>query len=198
MRVALLDYGAGNLHSLGKAIERCGAESVVTSDWSEALSQDGLILPGVGAFGAAVAALPEDSALVRERLADGYPCLGICLGMQLLCESSEEGAGTGIGHFRGRVRRLRTDRVPHMGWNTASHCPDPLFAGLSEPVVYFANSYVCEIDEDDIVCSWTDYGDGPRPSAARKGRTWGVQFHPEKSSEQGLTMIRNFLTEASE
>lgn len=195
MKIALFDYGAGNLHSLAKAIERCGAEPVMTTDWGVALVEDGLVLPGVGAFGAAVKALPDDVSPIRERLEAGYPCLGICLGMQLLCETSEEGAGRGIGHFRGRVRKLRTARVPHMGWNTASHCPDPIFAGLTEPVVYFANSYVCEIDDDDQVCSWTDYGDGPRPSAVRKGRTWGVQFHPEKSSEQGISMIRNFLGE---
>ena len=193
MNVALLDYGAGNLHSLAKAIDHCGARPVITSEWPEALGQDALVLPGVGAFGAAVAALPRDPAVVRGRLLEGYPCLGICLGMQLLCETSEEGAGRGIGLFHGQVHRLDAARVPHMGWNTVVHQGDPLFRGTTEPVVYFANSYVCSVDDDDAVIGWTDYGDGPRPSAIRRGKTWGVQFHPEKSSTHGLAMIRNFL-----
>ena len=113
--------------------------------------------------------------------------------MQLLCDSSDEGDGSGIGLFRGQVRRLDVETVPHMGWNCVSVGSDPLFNGLEEPVVYFANSYVCEIRDDDAVTGWTDYGDGPRPSAVRKERTWGTQFHPEKSSAQGLRMIKNFL-----
>src|SRR5690606_34242853 len=106
MRVALLDYGAGNLHSLAKGIERGGATVTVTSDWDEALAADALVLPGVGAFSAAVAALPDDPERVRDALARGLPCLGVCLGMQLLFDGSDEGEGAGIGLIPGRVRRL--------------------------------------------------------------------------------------------
>ncbi|SVD28560.1 uncharacterized protein METZ01_LOCUS381414, partial [marine metagenome] len=106
MKLALLDYGAGNLHSLGKALEGAGAEVIVTADWSEALSLSALVLPGVGAFGAAAAALPQDRAPVREALQGGFPCLGICLGMQLFFETSEESEGDGISLVPGRVKLL--------------------------------------------------------------------------------------------
>ena len=130
MRVALLDYGAGNLHSLGKALERGGATVSVTSDWDRALAADALVLPGVGAFSSAVAALPEDRARVRDALERGLPCLGICLGMQLFFGGSDEGEGEGIGLIPGRVRQLDAPVVPHMGWNDVEEVGDPLFAGL--------------------------------------------------------------------
>ncbi len=197
MRVALLDYGAGNLHSLGKALERGGAEVAVTADWDEALAAEALVLPGVGAFDAAVEALPPDPARVREALEAGLPCLGICLGMQLLFESSEEGEGTGIGLIPGRVSRLRARVVPQMGWNDVETAPDPLFAGTPELVAYYANSYVCEPEDEASVIGWSEY-DGHRFAAAvRAGATWGVQFHPEKSSRPGLRVVANFLEQAA-
>ena len=197
MRVALLDYGAGNLHSLGKALERGGAAVRVTPDWDEALASDALVLPGVGAFDAAVEALPDDPSRVREALRAGLPCLGICLGMQLLFDSSEEGEGTGIGIVPGRVRRLRARVVPQMGWNDVETAEDPLFAGEARDLVaYFAHSYVCEPEDAGAVVGWSDY-DGHRFAAAvRSGATWGVQFHPEKSSTAGLRLVANFLEAA--
>ena len=144
MRLALFDYGAGNMHSLAKALEVAGARVEPTGDWDIALARDALVLPGVGAFGSAAAALPEDRVRVRTALAEGLPCLGICLGMQLLFADSEESEGSGIGLVPGRVRRLEADVVPHMGWNDVEAAADPLFEGVPALVAYFANSYVCE------------------------------------------------------
>jgi imidazole glycerol-phosphate synthase subunit HisH len=207
MKIALFDYGAGNLHSLGKALEAGGARVTVTSRWSEALALDALVLPGVGAFGAAVKSLGTERARVREALEGGLPCLGICLGMQLFFHDSAEGEGEGIGFLSGTVRRLRTHIVPQMGWNDVSAglttsyerkagSPDPLFAGLEELVAYFANSYVCQPTEPGTVIATSTYQGDLFPAAVHKVNTWGVQFHPEKSSGPGLRLISNFLREA--
>lgn len=196
MIVALIDYGVGNLHSLAKAIEAGGAEARIESDPARALQADAIVLPGVGAFGAAAARLAPALSDLRAALADGKPCLGICLGMQLLFEESEEGGGAGIGALRGKVTRLRGRRVPHMGWNMVENGPDPIFAGLDSMVAYYANSYIAEPDPDDVI-AWTDYQDVRFAAAVRHGRTWGVQFHPEKSDRPGLQLIRNFLREAA-
>ena len=196
--VALFDYGAGNLHSLGKAIEGAGAAVTVTSDWSVALGQDALVLPGVGAFGPAASALPEDRSRVRDALASGLPCLGICLGMQLLFEDSEEATGSGIGLIPGNVRLLEARIVPQMGWNDVETAADPLFDGVRDLVAYFANSYVCVPERDQDAIAWSEY-DGIRCAAAvRKAHTWGVQFHPEKSSVPGRRIVENFVTLAKE
>lgn len=193
MRVGLFDYGAGNLHSLGKALEAGGAEVLVTDDWDAALAQKALVLPGVGSFGAAVRALPEDRGRVRAALESGYPCLGICLGMQLFFETSEEGEGEGIGLISGSVKRLQADIVPQMGWNDVKLGLDPIFNGLERVVAYYANSFVCVPRDDTRTIATTEYQGFTFPAAVRKGRSWGVQFHPEKSSAHGLRIIRNFL-----
>lgn len=195
IRVALFDYGAGNLHSLGKALESGGARVAVTTDWSEALSADALVLPGVGAFGAAVRALGDEAERVRAALLDGLPCLGICLGMQLFFERSEEGRGRGIGMLPGRVRKMEGHRVPQMGWNDVETTGDPLFRDVDGLVAYYANSYVCEPETDDPAIAWSEYGGRRFVAGVRAGRTWGVQFHPEKSSTKGLRIVRNFLDE---
>jgi imidazole glycerol-phosphate synthase subunit HisH len=207
MKIALFDYGAGNLHSLGKALEAGGATVTVTGLWQEALALDALVLPGVGAFGAAVKSLGTERARVRDALEGGLPCLGICLGMQLFFHDSAEGEGEGIGFLPGTVRRLRTDIVPQMGWNdvtivpTTSYSdvplyPDPLFTGVEELVAYYANSYVCQPAEVETVIATSAYQGDRFPAAVHKVNTWGVQFHPEKSSEPGLRLISNFLREA--
>jgi imidazole glycerol-phosphate synthase subunit HisH len=192
-RVALFDYGAGNLHSLKKGLERGGARVVVTADWSEALSLDALVLPGVGSFGAAVRALAGHEARVRGALEAGHPCLGICLGMQLLFSESEEGAGAGIGMVPGRVRRLRARTVPQMGWNDVVPADDPLFRGPM--TAYYANSFVCEPDDENAVIARSEYEDETFAAAVRTARTWGVQFHPEKSSAGGLRLLADFLAQ---
>jgi glutamine amidotransferase len=196
--VALFDYGAGNLHSLGKALERGGARVEVTTDWEEALQAHALVLPGVGAFSAAVKALPPDPAPVREALEDGLPCLGICLGMQLFFESSDEGEGRGIGLVPGRVRRLEASVVPQMGWNDVETADDPLFAGTEGLVAYYANSFVCVPDDPSTAVAWSELDGHRYVAAVRAGRSWGVQFHPEKSSDPGCRIIANFLDEVRE
>lgn len=198
MNVALFDYGAGNLHSLKKALEVGGASVTLTRSWGAALSRDALVLPGVGSFGAAVRSLGAERQGVREALESGLPCLGICLGMQLFFESSQEGEGDGIGILPGAVRRLRSRIVPQMGWNDVVLRGDPLFRGLPDLTAYYANSYVCEPEDSATVIATTEYEGDTFAAGVRKGMTWGVQFHPEKSSEPGLRLIGNFLGEVSE
>lgn len=206
MKIALFDYGAGNLHSLKKALElgpsRAPApEVIVTAEWKTALAADALVLPGVGSFGAAVHALAGEEERVRDALEGGLPCLGICLGMQLLFPASEEGEGHGIGLIAGNVRRLRTRTVPQMGWNDVEltpgtlpdALPDPLFDTLRDPVAYYANSFVCDVEDPAHVIAWSEYEGERFAAGVRKGASRGVQFHPEKSSADGLRMIRNFL-----
>jgi glutamine amidotransferase len=195
VKVALFDYGAGNLHSLGKALEAGGAGVSITDDWERALDLDALVLPGVGSFGAAVRSLGDSCHLIRKKLESGYPCLGICLGMQLLFEASEEGEGEGIGFISGSVRRLEASVIPQMGWNDVDLGPDPLFHGLSGLVAYYANSYVCEPLDPSTIIATTDYDGHLFTAGVRKGSAWGVQFHPEKSSAPGLRIINNFLEE---
>lgn len=193
MNVALFDYGAGNLHSLGKALEGAGARVTVTGDWDAALGMDALVLPGVGAFGAAATALPQDRTRLRRALEDGLPCLGICLGMQLLFDESEESAGAGIGLIPGAVRRLDVPIVPQMGWNDVEAGSDPLFEDTGPLVAYYANSYVCVPTDPAHAIAWSEYQGLRFAAAVRRGRTWGMQFHPEKSSSPGRRLIANWV-----
>lgn len=206
LRAVLFDYGAGNLHSLGKALEAGGAVVHLESDPTRVLDGDVLVLPGVGAFGAAAARLAPVREELRAALEDGFPCLGVCLGMQLLFDDSEEGPGfSGLGVMRGRVRQLRGARIPHMGWNEVipvagdvnPHDEDPILAGRSPLVAYFANSYVVDRVADSAVIAWTKFENERFPAAVRRGRTVGVQFHPEKSGIPGIRLIENFLAEVS-
>jgi glutamine amidotransferase len=196
--IALFDYGAGNLHSLGKALEGAGAHVDVTSDWDEALSRDALVLPGVGAFGAAAAALPDDRTRVRDALRAGLPCLGICLGMQLFFETSEESAGDGIGLVPGEVRLLQARIVPQMGWNDVELGADPVFDGVRSLVAYYANSYVCVPASDGDAIAWSEYEGRRFAAGVRLANTWGLQFHPEKSSDPGRRIVANFVAAARE
>lgn len=198
MKVAIFDYGTGNLHSLAKAFENAGAAVAIESEAERALTADALVLPGVGAFGAASARLATFALGIRAALASGHPCLGICLGMQLLFESSEEGEGAGIAVLRGRVRKLESPRVPHMGWNDVEISPDPLFENMAPFLAYYANSFMVEPSDPATVIGWTDYDLERFPAAVRRDRTWGVQFHPEKSEQAGQAVIRNFLAAAAE
>ena len=195
MRVTIFDYGAGNLHSLAKAIEEGGVETRLETDPVAAIDTDVLVLPGVGAFGAAAARLAPGRDAIRRALDAGLPCLGICLGMQLLFDRSDEGPGEGIGLIRGTVRRLEARRVPHIGWNSLDDAADPLFARAPLAMAYFANSYVCRPAAEDSVTAWTTHETDRFPAAVRQGRTVGVQFHPEKSSGAGVRLIHAFLDE---
>ena len=196
MKTALFDYGAGNLHSLGKALEGAGTVVEVTNDWDEALSMDALVLPGVGAFGYAAAALPRNRAAVRDALSGGLPCLGICLGMQLLFEESEESSGTGIGLVPGKVEVLDAPVVPQMGWNDVDLEWDPIFEGLDGLVAYYANSYVCVPSDGHDVIAWSESAGRRFAAGVRAANTWGLQFHPEKSSMPGRRIISNFVRTA--
>ena len=204
MRLAVFDYGAGNLHSLGKALCAPGIDVSVETDPAALLSADCIVLPGVGAFGTAASRLAPARAALATALGAGLPCLGICLGMQLLFETSGESPGVpGLGVIAGPVTRLRASRVPHMGWNAVDWCdlaslcaPTPLCApnSLCAPdVAYFAHSYACRPVDESVVTAWT-VEDGDRfPSAVRWRNVVGVQFHPEKSSAPGVRFVRQFL-----
>ena len=197
MRAAILDYGAGNLYSLARAVKSSGADVVITSDVDQALTCDALLLPGVGAFGSASEFLSPRRDKIRAALDDGLPCLGICLGMQLLFDSSEEGEGGGLGAIPGRVRKLKSERVPQMGWNDLEDVRDSALRSANLTTAYFANSYVCEPDDRSLVTSWATHETDHFVASVRSERIVGVQFHPEKSSHAGVSMIGAFLTEAS-
>lgn len=196
MRVTVFDYGAGNLHSLLKALDVPGTEPRTETDPRALVDTDALVLPGVGAFGAAAARLAPARDAVRDALAAGLPCLGICLGMQLLFDDSEESAGAGLGLVPGRVRRLRARRVPQIGWNAVEHGDDPLLAASGLDIAYYANGFVCEPEDAAIVRAWSVHEADRFAAALRVHRTVGVQFHPEKSSRAGVAFVRAFLEEA--
>jgi glutamine amidotransferase len=190
MRLAVFDYGAGNLHSLGKALCAPGIDVSIETDPAALLVADCIVLPGVGAFGAAASRLAPARAVLATALGAGLPCLGICLGMQLLFDTSDESPGSlGLGVIAGRVTRLRASRVPHIGWNEVAW-PDITCA---PSVAYFAHSYACRPVDESVVTAWT-VEDGDRfPSAVRWRNVVGVQFHPEKSSAPGVRFIRELL-----
>ena len=189
-RLAVFDYGAGNLHSLMKAILADNRQISIETDIRVATQADVLVLPGVGAFGAAADAMRNQQSYLRSALSDGLPCLGICLGMQLLFDASEEATGEGVGFIAGKVTRLRTSKVPHMGWNDIEWC-DTGSGGRNGQLgtAYFANAFVCEPDEESRVLAWTTHEDARFASVVRSANTVGVQFHPEKSSSAGRAFI---------
>lgn len=195
--IAIIDYGMGNLHSVGKALERLGCETVVTSSPEEILAADGAVLPGVGAFGDAMRNLRETGldATVKQFAALGKPLLGICLGMQLLFDESEEhGRHEGLGLLPGRVVRFKGDyKVPHMGWNELVFTQDsnPLFEGLEPGYVYFVHSYHALPEKREDLLATTDYH-RPVTAIVGRGSLYGMQFHPEKSGELGMALLRNF------
>ena len=193
MRVTVFDYGAGNLHSLVKALDSDSWDIRVEPDPTRATDTDVLVLPGVGAFAAAVQRLAPGLDSMRRALEDGLPCLGICLGMQLLFDQSEEGPGQGLGLLRGRVRRLQADRIPQIGWNSVSDVAEPAIESAELQYAYYANSYVCAPTDPSAVVAWSTHGGDRFPAAVRRGAILGVQFHPEKSSQPGVRMLHEFL-----
>jgi imidazole glycerol-phosphate synthase subunit HisH len=207
--IAVLDYGIGNLRSAQKALERVGAEAVLTADPAAVAAASGVVLPGVGAFGRCMEALRvtglEDPA--RAAIESGKPFLGICIGMQMLYEWSEEDPDVkGMGVLPGAVRLLPEGvKRPQMQWNRLDRLrPDsPLFAGMVEPVwVYFVHSYAPEPSAINAfgqaagVVATCDYG-GPVTAAVQRGTLWATQFHPEKSGAAGLQLLKNFLAAVS-
>ncbi len=194
MRVAIADYGAGNLRSLSSALARAGVEPVVTVDPDVVREARLAMIAGVGHVESAAAGLARhglDDAL-RERAADGRPVAGICVGMQLLFGTSEEG-GAGLGLLDGPVRRVRARRVPHMGWNTlALPRSSVLLDGLDGADVYFAHSYAAVPDEDGVVAATVDH-DGTLVAAVEAGPLAGAQFHPERSGGAGARVLENLV-----
>ena len=196
-RVAIIDYGVGNLRSVEKAFAATDCEAIVSGDEGDLRAAERLVLPGVGAFGACMRALSERGfdELVRERVREGTPLLGVCVGMQLLFEESEEfGSTPGLGLLRGRVRRFSDDLVvPHVGWNRIKQIRDnPLFTDVANrSFFYFVHSDYCEPSDQFVVAGETEYGLN-YASVVAKDNICGVQFHPEKSQDAGLRLLNNF------
>lgn len=195
MRVTVFDYGAGNLHSLTKAIALSGATTAIESDPRRCVETDFLVLPGVGAFSHAATRLSDGRQIMRDAIIGGLPTIGVCLGMQLLFSRSDEGPGEGLGALDGTVTRLRAQRVPHIGWNTLDDACDPLLASSDVSIAYFANSFACRPRDTRCVMAWTTYGDDRFPAMVRVYSTIGVQFHPEKSSGPGVRFLLGALEE---
>lgn len=195
--IAIIDYDAGNLNSVCKALEYLGKETVVTRDPAVILSSDRVILPGVGAFGEAMKRLYAYGLVpVIREAADTRPFLGICLGLQLLFEKSEESPGVaGLGILKGEILRIPDApglKVPHIGWNSLDICKEhPLFEGVCSPYVYFVHSYYLHAAEREIVTATAQYG-VQIDASVQKGRLFACQFHPEKSGEAGLRILKNF------
>jgi glutamine amidotransferase len=201
LRVTVFDYEAGNLHSLVKSLETDFTTVRVETDATAAVRDtDALVLPGVGAFTPAAEQIGDGREAMRSALLEGLPCLGICLGMQLLFDSSEEGPGLGLGVLTGEVTRVRAQRVPQIGWNTleATEPRDPLLQVSGLDTAYYANSFVCRpsgASAEHVIAYSTHEGDR-FAAAVRVGAVVGAQFHPEKSSTAGVRFVRAFLTES--
>ncbi len=198
--IAIIDYDAGNIKSVEKALQKLGADVVITKDAQEILQADKVILPGVGAFGDAMANLKKFGLdkVIYEVVEKGTPFLGICLGLQLLFERSDETPGVaGLGILKGEILRIpdKDDlKIPHMGWNSL-HLQNQgrLFQGLSEQsYVYFVHSYYLKAEDEQIVKATTDYSVNIHASV-EKDNVFACQFHPEKSSDVGLKILKNFV-----
>ena len=198
-KLGVIDYGSGNLRSVCKAIEAAGSTPSLVTDPSGLDSLDAIVVPGVGAFAHCAENLRATGLWnpVREWALSGRPYLGICLGYQLLFESSEESPGVeGLGVLKGRVVRFSDAalKVPHMGWNTLSKTSGPLYNGLSGDVsMYFVHSYYPVPADSSLVSAWSDYGVS-FAAGVSSGALHAVQFHPEKSQSAGLALLRNFLS----
>ncbi len=199
--IAIIDYGAGNLQSVKKALDFIGAESVITDDPEAINSCDKILLPGVGSFGDAMASMRAKNLVetVKQNALSGKAFLGICLGLQLLFEESEESPGVkGLGIFKGKIRKFPADmglKIPHIGWNSLEiKQNDTIFKGIPEnSYVYFVHSYYLEAEEPDTVATVTNYGIDFH-SAVGRNNIFATQFHPEKSGDVGLQILKNFAS----
>ena len=203
-RIAVLDYGSGNLRSAARALAAAGGDVIVTADFDEAMAADGLVLPGVGAFAACTAGFRavRGPQLVEHRLAGGRPVLGICVGMQILFERGvEHGVETeGLGEWPGVVAELPARVLPHMGWNTVSvPAGSRLFAGVEHERFYFVHSYAVQrwdwVAQEPFrapLVTWAEHG-APFVAAVENGPLSATQFHPEKSGDAGLHLLANWV-----
>ena len=195
-KIVIIDYGMGNLHSVNKAMKYVGAEVEVTSEAAKIAKADKVILPGVGAFGDCMLNLEKYGLVpvIKEKLASGKPFLGICLGLQLLFEGSEEAPGIqGLGFFKGQVEKIKTDlKVPHMGWNSlVLKNPSPLLDKSADGYVYFVHSFHAVPEDKAIITAVCNYGIEVTAAVGR-ANVQAVQFHPEKSSKVGLGILQAF------
>ncbi|MEM2904532.1 MAG: imidazole glycerol phosphate synthase subunit HisH [Candidatus Bathyarchaeia archaeon] len=199
--IAVVSYGVGNLWSITNGFRQVGAAPRLVKHLKDLPRFDAAVLPGVGAFRSAIAFLREQHRYIEDAAAHGQPILGICLGMQLLFEESEEGGLTpGLGLIRGRVKRLpKTVKIPHMGWNQVSLMRrDPFLEGVQTgDYFYFVHSYSPTPQEPEVILAATEHGVS-FPSVVAKGSVYGTQFHPEKSGEKGLRLLKNFVQIAQE
>ncbi|SFB22129.1 MULTISPECIES: imidazole glycerol phosphate synthase subunit HisH [unclassified Bacillus (in: firmicutes)] len=206
--IGIVDYGMGNLFSVSKALERLDAEYFITKNKDELMNASALLLPGVGSFRDAMKSLNETglAKVIVEFAQTGKPLLGICLGMQLLFEESEENVPTkGLGLLPGKIERFSgvasdstTYKVPHMGWNRLEFILEsPITAGLDNDYVYFVHSYFLNADQNDTVIAKSSYHESVAAIVGR-GNVFGMQFHPEKSSKLGMELLRNFKKLAEE
>lgn len=198
--IAIIDYDAGNIKSVEKALQALGEQPVVSRNPAEILAADKVILPGVGSFGEAMERLKQYDLVdvIGQVAGGGTPFLGICLGMQLLFESSDESPGSkGLNLLKGRILRIPDSvglKIPHMGWNSLKIRPgSKLFQGIPEDsYVYFVHSYYLKAQDEDVVAASTEYSTHIH-AAVEQGNIFGCQFHPEKSSETGLGILKNFI-----
>jgi glutamine amidotransferase len=200
-RIAVIDYDMGNLHSACKGLERAGALTQVTDVPEDLMAADAVVLPGVGAFDPAIQHLRSRDLIqpIRDVVASGKPFLGICLGLQILLEGSDEGREAGLGLVPGWVRRFRPEpgiTIPHMGWNQLqlTQAQHPLWAGLPDrPWMYFVHSYYADPTDSNETAATITHGSQTVTAAIARGNLMAVQFHPEKSSTLGLHLLANFV-----
>lgn len=198
--IAIIDYGAGNLHSVKNALDFLGADNIVTGNKEEILNADKVILPGVGAFGDAMKCLEESglTKTVKAVAESGKPFLGICLGLHLLFEESEESPNVkGLGIFKGKIVKIPDNgslKIPHMGWNNIHITKDSkILKNIGdEPYVYFVHSYYVEAEDSSVVSAYTEYGQR-LDIAVERDNVFATQFHPEKSGDTGMEILKNFI-----
>lgn len=199
--ISVIDYGAGNLRSISRALQSAGAEVVVTSDPEVVRASDAVVLPGVGHAGHSIDVLTSLGmpTAIQNAVDSGKPFLGICVGMQVMFDDQEEGNVHGLGLLPGRVRSIKGDvKIPHIGWNRSRVTRDsPLGTAGEEDYFYFVHSFVAEPTDPSDIAATTVYGE-EFPSVVVRGNVWGTQFHPEKSGETGLRMIRAFVRQVDE
>lgn len=191
-RIAVIDHGAGNLVSMEQALIDVGASPTRVASGTDLAPFDGVILPGVGATGAAMRTLRRRD-LVEPLISYRGPLLGVCVGLQLLFDRSDEGDTACLGLLGGSVRRIDATPLPHMGWNTVDGASDPLLNRAGDATFYFVHSYAADPEDPNCVTGWTSYGRDRFPASVRRGRVVGVQFHPERSGPAGIAVLERFI-----